>query len=114
DTGVRAAAVADCGFGCSGESRVRLWHATPDARRTPERVLAGARISLSIGTWPIESAQEVWVSWESGNGTHERGSIEAKWSHNTDVNSYWLAELGPFAPGAFVRYAVHGRSPYDE
>ena len=93
---------------------MRLWHATPDARRTPERVLAGERVSLSIGTWPIESAQEVWVSWESGNGTHERGSIEAKWSHNTDVNSYWLAELGPFAPGAFVRYAVHGRSPYDE
>lgn len=85
---------------------------TADARRAPERVLAGEGVSLSIGTWPIELSQEVWVSWEHENGT--QGRIAAQWSRNTDVNSYWIAEIGPFAPGSTVTYVVHGRSPDGE
>lgn len=85
---------------------------TPDAGRIPERVLPGERAALMIGTWPIESGQEVWITYEAEvDGRRESGQIQASWSENAGVNSYWRAELGPFAAGTVVRYRAHGRSP---
>lgn len=87
---------------------MEIWHRHPDTPRSPARVAPGDRLSLRIGTWPIEADQTVEVEWHvvRGNGTRDEGRSEARWAHNEGPNSYWLAELGPFARGERVEYVV--------
>ena len=93
-----------------------LWHLTPDTPRTPDRVSADEGVTLAIGTWPVEPAQEVWVTTraERVDGTTTETRSPAVWQHNEGANSYWRAELGPFADGDRIRYTIHGRSPAGE
>ena len=95
---------------------MQVWHLAPDAPRSPHRVSAGERVTLHIGTWPIEPEQSVWMTYqvEHSDATTDEGRIDGVWQRNEGVNSYWLAGLGPFAVGDRVTYTVHGRSPEDE
>jgi len=54
----------------------------------------------------------VWAAIGT-NGKQADGTVAAQWRHNTDVNSYWTAHLGPFAEGDSVTYTVHGSSGGD-
>lgn len=92
---------------------MQVWQLTPDAPRSPHRVSPGEWVILHTGTWPIEPGQSVWVSFrvEHPDGTSEERRVEAVWQRNEGVNSYWRAQLGPFAAGDRVIYTVHGRSP---
>lgn len=87
---------------------MEIWHRHPDTPRSPARVAPGDRVSLRIGTWPIEADQTVQVEWHvvRGDGTRGEGRSEARWARNEGPNSYWLAELGPFARGDRVEYVV--------
>jgi alpha-amylase/alpha-mannosidase (GH57 family) len=92
---------------------MHVWHLTPDAPRTPDRVSAEEWVALEVGTWPIEPGQHVWAEVET---THADGSVTwrhavAEWQHNRGENSYWRAELAPFRTGDEVRYHVRARSP---
>jgi len=71
---------------------------------------------LTIGTWPIEPNQAVWVSFQVAgrDGPADGGHAQATWDYNEGTNSYWCAEIGPFARGDRVTYTVHGRSPAGE
>ncbi len=93
-----------------------LWHLTPDAPRTPARVIPGEPVALHIGTWPIEAGQSVWVTYRADhpNGAAVEARVEAVWQQNRGPNSYWRAEIGPFTAGEPVRYTVSGRSPVGE
>lgn len=95
---------------------MQLWHLTPDAARTPYRVSPGERVVLHIGTWPVEPEQSVWITYrlERPGGVSDEGRTEAVWQRNEGGHSYWRAELGPFAKGEHVSYAVLGRSPAGE
>ncbi len=92
---------------------MQLWHLTPDAPRTPHRVSAGAWVTLTIGTWPIEPGQEVWVTTvvEDATAATTASRIAAEWVRNEGTNSYWRAEIGPFADGDRVRYTLNARAP---
>ena len=92
---------------------MQLWHMTADAPRTPGRVSAFDRVTVDVGTWPAEPGQAVWltVTARDGAGRVESRRVDAVWQRNADANSYWRAEVGPFADGTRVEYAVHGRSP---
>ena len=46
-------------------TRLRLWHRTDDAPRTPRRVSAGEPVAVEVGTWPVEPGQSVWVAVRS-------------------------------------------------
>lgn len=91
---------------------MQLWHSTVDAPRTPNRVSAGEWVTLTVGTWPIEPGQDVWITVgvrrRSGETVESR--MQAAWQRNSGVNSYWRAEIGPFADGEVVHYTIHGRS----
>lgn len=91
---------------------MNIWHDTPDAPRRPRRVSPSQRAELTIGTWPIEPGQSVWVTWDarSVDGRHSEGTVAAQWQRNTDANSYWTAQVGPFHDGDSVRYTVRGSS----
>lgn len=92
---------------------MKVWHLTPDAPRSPHRVSPGERVTLLIGTWPIELGQQVEVVYrvEQADGTTRQGTVAATWQYNAGVNSYWRAELGPFDPGARVSYLMEGHGP---
>ncbi len=95
---------------------MNIWHLTPDTPRQPNRVSSGEVVNLSIGTWPIEPGQAVWVTTrvERTDGISEVSRVDAKWQRNEGANSYWRAEIGPFDKGDRVTYSVHGRSPAGE
>ena len=95
---------------------MQLWHLTPDAPRTPHRVSPGEWLALDIGSWPVEPGQSVRVSYRvaHADGTESEGTSEAAWRHNQGENSYWRAELGPFAEGDVLRYGIRGQSPSGE
>ena len=90
-----------------------VWHLTPDAPRSPTRVSPDDWVELDIGTWPIEPDQVVWVEAEAthADGSTSRQRVDARWQHNRGENSYWRAELAPFARGDAVSYLVRARSP---
>lgn len=95
---------------------MQLWHITPDAPRSPLRVSPDERVVLHIGTWPVEPGQTVWVTYEVERSGEVEGPVQlaASWDHNRGANSYWVAEIGPFASGERVTYTVYGRSPQGE
>ncbi|MCL4294292.1 MAG: hypothetical protein KJ077_01120 [Anaerolineae bacterium] len=95
---------------------MELWHLTPDAPRAPYRVSPDEAVTLTIGAWPVELGQSVWVRYgvERPDGTTIQGRVEAAWQRNAGVNSYWQVELGPFVKGDRVTYTVQGRSPDGE
>jgi alpha-amylase/alpha-mannosidase (GH57 family) len=95
---------------------MELWHLTLDAPREPRRVAPGERVALQIGTWPIEPGQSVWVTHrvENADGAGEEQRIDAAWQRNDGANSFWRAEIGPFALGDQVSYVIHGRAPTGE
>ncbi len=92
---------------------MNLWHLTHDTPRTPYRVSPGERVTVDIGTWPIEPGQAVEVQYwvEHPDRTTVTGRVEAVWHHNADSNSYWRAEFGPFARGDRVAYYADGYAP---
>lgn len=87
---------------------MNVWHLQPDTPRTPLRPSAGEWVTLEIGTWPIESGQSVSVTYAVAPGDERR--TDAVWRHNEGANSYWRAEIGPFASGDVVRYRIWGHS----
>lgn len=91
---------------------MNLWHLTPDALRQPYRISPGERVTLRLGTWPIEPGQAVWVEYRVArrDGTSDAGHATADWQQNVGYNSYWQASLGPFADGDSVTYTVRGRN----
>lgn len=90
-----------------------VWHLTADAPRTPMRVSPDDWVELEIGTWPIAPDQVVWVDADTthpdGTVTHQR--VDAVWRHNLGENSYWRAELPPFAKGDHVAYRIRAHDP---
>lgn len=91
---------------------MNLWHETLDARRVPERPSPNEKVSIRIGTWPIELGQRAWVVFEitHADGTRASGQTDARWSYNAGNNSYWEAVLQPLRAGDLVRYEVHAAS----
>ena len=103
--------VSDCSL--DGGRRMLLWHLTSDAPRSPHRVSPDDWVALDIGTWPVEPGQAVWVEVHltRADGSTTDMRADAEWRHNAMGNSYWRAELPPFARGDVVRYQVRGLSP---
>lgn len=96
---------------------MEIWHLTADAPRTPHRVSPGDRVTLDIGSWPIEPGQSVWVNYESEGAAPSavrEARAEAAWRYNEGENSYWRAAIEPLPAGTVVRYRVSGRSPAGE
>jgi alpha-amylase/alpha-mannosidase (GH57 family) len=91
---------------------MHIWHETEDAPRAPRRVSPTQELRITVGTWPIEPGQSVWLSWDvvGLNGSRTTGLTAAEWQRNTGVNSYWTVRLGPFADGDRLTYTVHGSS----
>ena len=91
---------------------MQIWHLTGDAPRTPARPSPGEIVALEIGTWPIEEGQSVTVDVrvERKTGGRDGLRVDARWVENRGQNSRWRVELGPFALGDRVRYAIEGRS----
>jgi alpha-amylase/alpha-mannosidase (GH57 family) len=87
---------------------MNLWQLTPDPSREPHPLIPGERLKLVIGTSPIEPGQRVWVIYRVNDDADLR--CDAIWDRNEDANSYWHAELGPFARGGRVRYTLCGSS----
>lgn len=89
---------------------MNLWHLHSDTPRSLHGASGGQVATLILGTWPIEPDQHVAVSWQSRrrDGSLDSGRVEATWQRNAGVNSYWQAELGPFAVGDRVEYAASG------
>ncbi len=75
----------------------------------PRRVSAAQVVTLTIGSWPVEPGQSVWVTYGIAGSAPRRQP--AAWRYNAGGNSYWQAEIGPFASGAIVDYRILGRSP---
>ena len=94
---------------------MNIWHLTPDAPRSPHRVSPGEPVRLTIGSWPVEPGQTVWLTYrvEHADGSHETGQTAVSWQRNEGGNSYWQAGIGPFARGDRVSYTVNGRSPHE-
>jgi len=94
---------------CGGE-RLTIWHQTNDARASARLENGAWWLDLEIGTWPIESGQSVLAEAKvSGRSGVERSILcEANWDHNSAVNSYWSAKLGPFVAGDPVQGGVLG------
>ena len=90
-----------------------IWHQTNDARASARLENRIWWLDLEIGTWPIASGQSVSAEAKvSGRSGVERSmSCEASWDHNSEVNSYWSAKLGPFAAGDSVDYSLSAQSP---
>lgn len=99
-----------------GETPMQVWHLTPETPRTPYHLNAGERATLRIGTYPIEPDHTVWVDVRvfASNGKERHDRIEAHWLQNESTNSYWEAEIGPFADADRVLYRVHARHLMDE
>jgi alpha-amylase/alpha-mannosidase (GH57 family) len=91
---------------------LHIWHLTADAPRTPHRVSPDDLVTLTLGTWPIEFGQRVWlqVSVELPGKGREEYAREAVWYENRGPNSYWRAQIGPFPRGAKVTYKAQGTS----
>ena len=91
---------------------MHVWHLTADAPRTPSRPSPGDPVVLDIGTWPVEDGQTVTVDVrvERASGGRDEARVPARWVENRDKNSLWRVELGAFARGDRVRYAIEGRS----
>jgi len=91
---------------------VNLWHLSPDTPRQPFKVSPNERIDLSIGTWPIESGQSVWVNYqlERQGEPIVTATVAASWQRNQAGNSYWRATLGPFAQADHIHYTLRGHS----
>lgn len=89
-----------------------IWHNTPDASRIPEVPLMGERISVWIGSYPIEPGQSVWVEFTVRNhdGKERQDKQSASWHSNDEPrhNSYWVAHIGPFESKDRVEYVVWG------
>jgi hypothetical protein len=76
--------------------------------------LAGQTVQLVIGTYPVELGQSVVVDVKviHSDGRQESHTVTAEWRYNDpdNVNSYWVATLGPFSPDDDVKYSIRGRS----
>ena len=91
-----------------------IWH-DPDGmddlyeiqptERYPRHPSAGDTVYIKGTTWPIEMGQTVWVTY-SVNSVDQQ-PVGASWEYNDGNNSYWEAEIGPFAKGDVVSYIVH-------
>ncbi|MBI3950300.1 MAG: hypothetical protein HY314_07590 [Acidobacteria bacterium] len=95
---------------------MNIWHLTPDAPRSPHRVSADERVTIEVGTWPIEMGQSVWAECEivHPGGATENQRATASWQQNRGPNSYWQASLGPFADGDRVVYTIRGSDAHGE
>jgi hypothetical protein len=91
---------------------MNIWHGTDDTPRTPRRANPTEHIVVTVGTWPIEPGQSVWVTWDvvAADDSGSEGMSAAQWQRNAGTNSYWTAQLGPFADGDQMTYVIHGTS----
>jgi hypothetical protein len=89
---------------------MQVWHLTPDASRDPHRATPGIPVRLRIGTWPIESRQQIHVEFQvtSWTGVATTNRARAHWVENRGENSYWEATLGPFGDGDRLSYRITG------
>ncbi len=80
---------------------MQIWHLTSDTPCTPRNPSSGDGVKLTIGTYPIEPGQTVWVACqaERADGTPREDTLPASWQFNQGNNSYWLASIGPFGDG---------------
>lgn len=92
---------------------MKLWHLTPDTPRSPFRVSPGERVTIHVGTWPIETEQSVEIVYvvEHTDRTSESHIVDTAWQTNANGNSYWRAEIGPFDEGDLVNYYAQGHAP---
>ncbi|MEW9550217.1 TIM-barrel domain-containing protein [Nonomuraea sp. NPDC050783] len=79
-------------------------YSSEPTERSPRDPMAGDLVRINATTWPVEPGQSVRVSW-TRNGTAQP-PVGAAWDHNSGGNSYWRADLGPFARGDRVSYTV--------
>ena len=91
---------------------MEIWHLTPDTPRFPYHVSGSENVNLTIGTWPVEPGQGVWIEFSvaHADGSAESGRSEGTWIFNRDANSHWFADFGPFRDGDRVEYRVRGES----
>ena len=92
---------------------MKVWHSTSDAPRFPAHPSRGESVNLRLGTWPVESGQEVWIEFRviHANGASASGRVDATWDFNRDENSYWYVNFGPFQEGDQVEYQLLAKSP---
>lgn len=95
---------------------MNVWDATTKSKGNVWRVPPDQTITLFLGTWPVESDQIVWLTYQvrHPNGTIESGESKAVWHDNQRSNSYWKVSIGPFQKDDRVTYTLHGRSPSGE
>lgn len=95
---------------------MNIWDATEGAFRKARRLPPDQRLTLLIGTWPVEHGQSAWVTYwvEHPDGSAGEGQAEAVWQYNQGANSFWKVEIGPFHKGDRVIYTLHGRSSSEE
>jgi alpha-amylase/alpha-mannosidase (GH57 family) len=69
-----------------------------------------------MGTYPIEPDQTVWVDMQvlSTDGTARHERVDASWRQNESTNSYWEAEIGPFADADHIVYSVRGQKQAED
>lgn len=102
-----------------------IWDATVGALRSARRFPPDQRLTLLIGTWPVEQGQSVWVTYqiEHDEGSPEEGRVEAVWQYNPGADSFWRAEIGPFQKAVCVslhspwlfrgRFLLHAHRKHD-
>jgi alpha-amylase/alpha-mannosidase (GH57 family) len=91
---------------------MHVWHLTTDTPRAPARVVPGEPVLLRVGTWPIEPGQSVWISRRvERDRVVVAEEVNATWQENSERNSYWQADIGPFEKGDRVTYAIRARAP---
>lgn len=95
---------------------MKLWHLTQDAPRHPLRVSQGDEVVLTVGTWPIQPNQSVYLIYViiRPDGTTITGEKELLWEYNQGGNSYWMVNLGTFDDSYKVTYTLYGHSTEDK
>jgi hypothetical protein len=73
--------------------------------RAPRDPMAGNKVVVNAGTWPVEDSQAVWITWTKNSAVQPH--IAAVWQRSADNTSYWQAGLGSFERGDQVSYMVH-------
>ena len=95
---------------------MNIWGVTEGISKSTGKLPPDQKLTLLIGTWPVEQGQSVWVMYriEHSDGSAGEGQVEAVWQYNQGADSFWRAEIGPFQKSDLVTYTLHGRSPSGE
>ncbi len=74
--------------------------------RFPRHPMAGEPVALGVATWPAETAEAVWATWQR-ESSPEEGRAEGRWERDAQGQSYWRIELPPFGHRERVAYRLH-------